>query len=288
MFATQFIRVVVRSLVLIIFVFSSLSGPLFSQEKKLRVTAKTATVYLKPGVNSPVVDTVTEGAILTLRSARKVKRIWYHVYFVPEKSGITKSGYIQDSYAEKMFVVTRIETLQDGKGMKKHFREAQWEMTQEQVIRLEGNPVIKEKSDGLDVMRYEENIKEMDCWVEYIFEEDRLIKAKYIFLEKHEYKSLYFGDYKKVKDFLTEVHGQSPLTNVNWLNPTHKEDYSKWGLAVSLGHLEYNAIWEVPETEIELRLFGKNNEVKLVAEYTGTIPEEKKKKRGMRGVTKLR
>ncbi len=61
---------------------------------------------------------------------------------------------------------------------------------------------------------------------------------------------------------------------MNWLNTEHKDDYSKWGLAVSLGHLEYSAIWDAPESEIVLRLYGENNEVKLVAEYTGKLEKK--------------
>lgn len=271
----QSLRPIGRSFILVVSLFVLLSGPLLSQSKKLRVTAETVSIYLKPDEGSSVIATAKQGTIMTLRNARKFKRTWYHVLFLPEKSKIMKSGYVHDSSVERLFVVTKIETLQDGKGMKKHFRQAQWEMTQNQVLRLEGNPVVKEKSDGLDVMRYKENVKEMDCWVEYIFREDKLIKANYIFLVDHEYKSLYFGDYKKVKEFLTEIHEQSPLTNVNWMNPTHKEDYSKWGLAVSLGHLEYSAIWDLPESEIVLRLFGKNNEINLTADYTGILQKEK-------------
>ena len=275
MMTEQSLRPIGRSFILVVSLFVLLSGPLLSQSKKLRVTAETVSIYLKPDEGSSVIATAKQGTIMTLRNARKFKRTWYHVLFLPEKSKIMKSGYVHDSSVERLFVVTKIETLQDGKGMKKHFRQAQWEMTQNQVLRLEGNPVVKEKSDGLDVMRYKENVKEMDCWVEYIFREDKLIKANYIFLVDHEYKSLYFGDYKKVKEFLTEIHEQSPLTNVNWMNPTHKEDYSKWGLAVSLGHLEYSAIWDLPESEIVLRLFGKNNEINLTADYTGILQKVK-------------
>ena len=269
------LRPVGRYFVLILSLFVLLSGLLFSQTKKLRVTSEIASIYLKPDEGSSVIATVKQGSILTLRNARKLKRNWYHVLFLPEGSNITKSGYIHDSTVERLFVVTRIETLQDGMGMKKHFRQAQWQMTQDQVLRLEGNPVFKEKSDGLDVLRYKDTLKEMDCWIEYIFKDGRLIKAKYIFLEDHDYKSQYFGDYRKVKEYLTEVHEQSPLTNVNWMNPTHKDDYSKWGLAVSLGHLEYSAIWNLPESEIVLRLFGKSNEINLLVEYAGIIQKEK-------------
>lgn len=277
MLAKQLRRAVVSSLVLIIFVLSVLSGPLFSQDKKLRVTAETAIIYLKPDPHSPVIAIVKEGTVLTLRDPRKTKRIWCHVYFVPEGSEIGKSGYIQDSFVERLFVVTKIETVESQKDTQKHFRKAQWGMTQEQVVRLEGNPAARESPGDFYVMRYWDSIKDMSCWIDYLFKDDKLVKARYIFLVKHEYKSQYFGDYKKAKDYLTEVHGQSPLTNINWLNPTYKEDYSNWGLAVSLGHLEYSAIWDTPETEIVLRLFGENNEVKLLAEYTGKLEEGKEK-----------
>ncbi len=287
MFVKQMRRTFVPSLVLIIFVFSVFSKPLFSQDKKLRVTAETAIIYLKPDTYSSVVATVKEGTVLTLLNPRKTKRIWYRVYFVPKESGIGKSGYIQDSFVERLFVVTKIETIDSQEDSKKHFRKAHWGMTQEHVIRLEGNPAARENPGEFYVMRYWDSIKDMNCWIDYIFKDDKLVKARYIFLVKHDYKSQYFGDYKKAKDFLTEVHGQSPLTNINWLNPTYKEDYSNWGLAVSLGHLEYSAIWGAPETEIFLRLFGENNEVKLVAEYTGKLEEEKEKDKLTKGIRKL-
>lgn len=287
MFVKQMRRVVVPSLVLIIFVLSVLSGPLFSQEKKLRVTAETAIIYLKPDPHSPVVATVKEGTVLTLRNPRKTKRIWYEVFFVPEGSKVGKSGYIQDSFVERLFVVTKIETIESQEDAIKHFRKAQWGMNQEQIVRLEGNPAARDNQGEYYVMRYWDSIKDMSCWIDYIFKDDKLVKARYVFLVKHEYKSQYFSDYKKAKDFLTEVHGQSPLTNINWLNPTYKEDYSNWGLAVSLGHLEYSAIWDTPETEIVLRLFGENDEVKLTAEYKGKLQEEKEEVQLTKGVRKL-
>ncbi len=280
-------RAVVPILVLIIFVLSPLSEPLFSQDKKLRVTAETAIIYLEPNPYSPVVATVKEGTVLTLRNPRKTKRIWYQVFYVPEGSKVGKAGYIQDSLVERLFLVTKIETIDNPETTEVHFRKAQWGMTQEQVVRLEGNPSARDNPGEFYVMRYWDSIKDMTCWIDFIFKDDKLVKARYIFLVKHEYKSQYFGDYKKAKDFLTEIHGQSPLTNINWLNPTYKEDYSNWGLAVSLGHLEYSAIWDTPETEIVLRLFGENNEVKLVAEYKGKSKEEKEKDQLTKGIRKL-
>ena len=280
-------RIPVCSIVWIIILCIFLTGPLFSDTKKLRVTAETAHIYLEPREGSPIVVTVEKGTILTLRNIRKIRRIWNHVYFAPADSGVTKSGYIQDSFVERLFVVTNIETLDEGREIETHFRDAHWGMRQDQILRLEGAPSAHDQTGEYEVMRYWESIKDIGCWIDYIFKDDKLVKARYIFLAKHEYKTQYFGDYKKAKDYLTEVHGQSPLTNMNWLNTEHKDDYSKWGLAVSLGHLEYSAIWDTAESEIVLRLYGENNEVKLVAEYTGKLEKDKEKNRVKGGIARI-
>ncbi|GAI00643.1 unnamed protein product [marine sediment metagenome] len=58
-------------------------------------------------------------------------------------------------------------------------------------------------------------------------------------------------------------------SNVTWRNDLYKEDYSNWGLAVSLGHLEYSSLWKNQEVEIFLTLSRENNKLSLRAEYKG-------------------
>jgi len=273
-------RIIGCSVILLILFLSFLPGPLLADKKMLRVSSETAHIYLNPDKNSPIVATVKKGTLLTLRHTRKFKRVWNQVIFTSEKSG-AKAGYVHDSDVERLFVVTNIATLYEEDKQEKQFREARWGMSKEEVIRLEGAPDQMVESGELEMMMYQERIKEMDCFIEYIFEKDRLIKGKYNFFVKHEYKNDYFRDYKKVKEYLTEIHGRSPLDNVNWLNPQHKEDYSKWGLALSLGHLEYNSLWSSEKTEIQLRLYGENDYVKLEAEYTEVKSEEKKQETKM-------
>ena len=275
MIISQSWRIIGRSAILLILLLSFLSGPLLADKKMLRVSSETAHIYLDPDKNSPVVATVKKGALLTLRHTRKFKRVWNQVIFTSEESG-TKAGYVHDSDVERLFVVTNIATLYEEDKQEKQFREARWGMSKEEVIRLEGAPDQMVELGELEMMMYQERIKEMDCFIEYIFEKDRLIKGKYNFVVKHEYKNDYFRDYKKVKEYLAEVHGKPPLDNINWLNPQYKEDYSKWGFALSLGHLEYNSLWSYQKTEIQLRLYGENEHIKLEAEYKEVESEEKK------------
>jgi hypothetical protein len=51
--------------------------------------------------------------------------------------------------------------------------------------------------------------------------------------------------------------------------------------------LEYSAIWDTPESEIVLRLYGENNEVKLDAEYKGKLEKEKKKNQLKGGIARI-
>mgnify|MGYP002152142612 CR=1 FL=1 len=102
---------VLRNIFFIIIFFSFLSGPLLPSGKKIRVIAEKANIYFEADKNSPIVETVEKGTILTLQETGKVKKIWLHVYFASEESGMTISGYILDSLVERLFVVTKIVTI---------------------------------------------------------------------------------------------------------------------------------------------------------------------------------
>ena len=266
----QITREIIRSIFFLILTFSFLSGLLYSQEKKVKVVADKANIYFKPDKRSPVVEIVEKGTVLTLRQTKRVKKIWNYVYFTSKKTGVSKSGYILDSKVERLFVESKAVTLRDRRlESKSNFRQAFWGMSKGLIIGVEGKPSHQEHSGGLEIIGYQQKVAGMKCLIEYIFREDRLIRAKYIFLEKRKYKNQYIADYKRVKDFLAEKHEQVALDNINWLNTMYKENYSKWGIAVSLGHLEYNSLWSTPETEILLKLSGGDNEVSLEVEYTG-------------------
>ncbi len=267
---------VLRNIFFIIIFFSFLSGPLLPSGKKIRVIAEKANIYFKADKTSLIVETVAKGTILTLQDIGKVKKIWLKVYYVSEESGMTISGYILDALVEKLFVVTKIVTIkgkdeirEDKYKFKNYFRETRWGMSKNQVFELEGESFHQEKSYGLETIRYRKKAIGIECSIEFIFAGNKLIKTKYIFLGKHKHESQYIGDYKKIKDWLTQMHGMPVGSNVTWRNDLYKDDYSNWGLAVSLGHLEYSSLWKNKEMEIFLTLSGGNNKLSLRAEYKG-------------------
>lgn len=98
----------VLSLGLVLFAFSASSS---SAPKKLQVTADKADIHLTADKKSVVIETVKKDTILTSASPRKFKRIWNYVYFISQKTGKTKSGYIKDADVKKLFRNSTARTI---------------------------------------------------------------------------------------------------------------------------------------------------------------------------------
>lgn len=79
--------------------------------KKLEVTAETADIHLEPDAKSMVLETLDRGTLLTRGSPRTFKRVWCYVYFTSDRSGKSKSGYVQTSKVKKLFRTTRTHTI---------------------------------------------------------------------------------------------------------------------------------------------------------------------------------
>ena len=265
-----------QKLKLFLFIFFLHSGSLHSSNRKLRIITHNASVHLDPDKRSIVVATLAKGTLVSLGSDRKFRTNWNYVYFTSEKTGRTRSGYILDSLVEKLFKVTKnfviqreSRTANNQKELKTHFRNTYWGMNVAQVARIEGHPDQRDNSGGLDVIQYSKKISNMDCMIGYVFADNKLAKAKYSFMAKYEDKNQYIHNYKKIKDILVKKYGNAEAEKTLWQNKTYKDDRSNWGLALSLGHLELNSLWQDSETEIQLRLHGGNGRVFLVVLYSG-------------------
>ncbi len=80
-----------------------LFSPLVSQERRLRVTADRASIYLEPDRNSTVVEVVEKGALLTLLSRERIREHWHYVSFRSGDRFITVSGFVDVSAVEELF-----------------------------------------------------------------------------------------------------------------------------------------------------------------------------------------
>ncbi len=262
------------SMIVFLLIFSSL---LFSSGKKLIVIADKAQIYLEPDQKSRVIATLNKGDILTLSSDRKFRRIFNYVYFTSQNTGCTKSGYVIDSLVDKLFNVTKVITIQGNTTQntkvirsKIYLEDAQWGMSIDQLKRIEGQPAHQGESQGYQIIGYQKEILERGCLVGYYFSNDRLLGAKFSFLEQHTNKNQNIADFKRIKDLLVQKYGKPVEDKISWEDITFKENISEWGNAVAMGHLEYVSKWSARETEVLLHLFGEEEEISLEVTYKPT------------------
>lgn len=163
--------------------------------------------------------------------------------------------------------------------LKSGFREASWGMTQEQVKKLETSEFFQKqysKSTGLNILAYKGQAGELECLIAYYFAENQLVEGRYLFIEKHSNDNLYIDDFKKVKISLIEKYGKPTNDNIIWRNDLYKDDPEDWGLAISIGHLAYEAVWKSSKTQISLQLLGDNYKISHRLGYKSEIEEHRK------------
>jgi len=137
------------------------------------------------------------------------------------------------------------------------FRGSNWGDTKASVIALKGKPAKNTRGEAI----YLAKIAGLEALSVYKFTNDKLYTAYYGIDQEHSNKNTYIADYHKIKRLLTKKYGVPKNTESTWGNPLYKSDPSNWGLAVSIGHLEFHSYWETPRTLIHLFLKGDNYKI---------------------------
>lgn len=147
---------------------------------------------------------------------------------------------------------------------KPDFRKAKWGDSKQTIMALEGEP---DQYDTEKLYVFRSTLAGMSCDVAYIFTDDKLTMAKYLFCESHTNKNDYISDYRKLVRLLTEKYGEPSWNAPEWRNSLYKNDPEDYGFAVSLGHLTYSAGWFGDKTNVSIYLTGENYEISLVIQY---------------------
>ena len=144
-------------------------------------------------------------------------------------------------------------------------RHTRWGMTQEEVIKSE------EKMDPVEVtenmIQYKTQIMKNNVGLQYVFVEDKLIGAIYKLDDNFINSDRFRSTYNKFRTALINKYGQPSEDKTNWVTDTFKNDRKKWGLALSLGHVEYASSWRTKNTFIECSLREENYYVLCLIEY---------------------
>jgi hypothetical protein len=259
-------------------------GGLGAFEKKVRVAADYAHIYLKADSSGPIIDTLERGQVLSLLYSGKTKKTWYYVCFKSEKTGSTKSGYVLESVVEPLFDVLKSITIMEEKEdlhiryAPRRFEEMKWGLSKKAIVEQEGKPVDQRKMKGLDVMRYRQQVINLDCAIDYFFAANKLNRTRFTFSGNDLDKNTYLQDYQRIKDALTQKFGRPLEEAMKWRDTSYKDDFSAWGEAVSLGHLELSSRWLTSQTEITASLSGAGDEILLTVEYSALQLKELAKK----------
>jgi len=262
-----------------------LSGLLFlpgragAEGKKLEIIVERAAIHLEPDGRSPVVETLTRGAVLTMSSALKFRTDWFYVLFVSSKSGRTLSGYILDDAVRKLNSSLRTVVLSPAEAevanpkeldlSETRLPELPWGMTRASFLRAEGRPLSREAEAGLEVVRYHRTILDKKCLVAYLFDNQRLVGIRLHLLERYADKNRYIADYDKIRDFLNKRVGGPRYDNVVWRDHANAEPSADWGQALAAGRLTLSSEWVYRDTGFRMSLNGDNTEILFAAEING-------------------
>jgi len=123
------------------------------------------------------------------------------------------------------------------------------------------------KSEEDSAMIYSRKVAGMDVLIGYIFVEDKLVRAKYMFHPLHDDLNAYITDQNNIKKALEKRYGKSAKERTIWRNELYTNIPSQWGIALGQGYVTFLSLWDEPKTEITLTLKGENSKIDLWLEY---------------------
>jgi len=248
------------------------------QVKKLEVVTDRAELHLDPEERSPIVATLSRGAIVTLASAVRFRTNWFYVYFISPDSGKTRSGYILDASVQKLYSSLKIVDLtasgEEAPSEDLDLGEAwrpltEWNADRSRVLTAEGRPLHQRREDALEIIGYERRIMARNCLVEYVLDGDGLRSVRCTLLDDYSDKNRYIADYVKIKEFLVTKIGDPSADNMVWQDASLETESARWGSALGRGELEFRSQWDIPGAELLMTLAGRESRVALGAELHG-------------------
>ena len=163
-----------------------------------------------------------------------------------------------------LFIVGMVTQVKLSWGDTYNFRHTSWGMTPEEVIASERMaPIEKDET----MIKYNTQILNNNVELLYLFAQNKLIGASYKLDENYLNSERFIKAYTRFKGELIKKYGQPNKEITQWKNDAFKSDRSKWGIALSLGYLEYFTFWEIPGTTVSCGLKEENYYVLCSIEY---------------------
>ena len=183
------------------------------------------------------------------------------------------------------------------------FRQARWGMTQEQVLATESSrPSEIRRSSGEAIVQYDSvRLAGLDSHAIYIFANDKLVRAKYLFDVEHDNQNDFIADFRTVEPLLREKYGKPANERAIWTDDSTQDEPKSYldqdratpanilpsdrlvGYAVSLGHLKLYTQWQAARTKVLHALTGENQQITHQIEYRSVELESLENKTRQQG-----
>ena len=147
---------------------------------------------------------------------------------------------------------------------KRTFRSSCWGDSAEKIKATE---TTEPEFDTHDLLGYNTDIAGLSALAVYHLINGHLVMGRYSITEPHAEDNAYLSDFENIKNLLKKKYGPSDGSKTYWINDLYKDDYERWGMAVSCGHLSCFEIWDMEDTHIELQLNGDNYKIELFIIY---------------------
>jgi hypothetical protein len=139
-----------------------------------------------------------------------------------------------------------------------------WGEGRERLMSVVVGPVEREDESTVIYLR---NIHDHGVLEGYEFRKGSLTRGQYVVIQRPlNGLNEFIGYYDALKHALSAAYGQPKLDHVIWDNDLYHPLPDYWGVAVMIGHLRYQAIWETAEGTLTLDLSG-NRYSRLSMEY---------------------
>jgi hypothetical protein len=149
-------------------------------------------------------------------------------------------------------------------------------MTRAQVLATESaRPSETRESSGEIIVRYDSvPLGELSCRVVYIFANDKLVRAKYVFDAEHNDPNDFIRDYRAIEPLLRDKYGKPVNERAFWFDDSLQDEPKSYleqdrasstdilpsdqfaGPSIAAGHLKLYTRWRGERTKISHGLTG--------------------------------
>lgn len=145
-----------------------------------------------------------------------------------------------------------------------NFLRNHWETNQE-TIRAATPGTLRR--DNVDKLVYSKELGGHAILEGYQFQGSKLVRGQCAFLQRPVHSTNEFIDYYgRIKTAIAAIYGMPHVDKTVWVDDLYRPLPEYWGVAVMIGHLEYNATWRTAEGTISIELTGDRHS-RLTIDY---------------------